>query len=684
MAVVVLCAVSGVLSAGLTDERQKHLTSVLEKAKDGKGSFVGLEEAFHFVLGFKSLEKDISPDDKTSACSFATAGLDALSFENSDIETTFYGLRLLASLKCVDDSEKINKVEKIEALVSRVLKSSSSSANELYFASKAFVALKELNNKKVSAKDLVSSVRRLESLADSSGIVLDGSDRSYSATGKALSVIGTAVKYNKLSGDTLETVEIFVENTAVLFEDQSVFFDKSDSRTAIAATSFMVNGALTLQSEKLAAPIEISLKRLTDAAEFLVENIDRISKTEDAFSIISTLRVLSKARPVAPILLSLSSDVLSMSVKGQDNSLRVLITDIWSRPFEPTKVLLSNAADAQNSARVLISNQELSKASSSSSDGEYALNFLGYKPEPGFYQLDFTVQLTSGSKLHLVQVSKIVKVTNSVVVPSISVSLLDENLDSKSAKTFTATAGKTFDTVLSSNYYYTLSVAFLVKSASSSAQSTKSLSVQQAFVRIYNDDLGLESIVPVYNSDKGFTGQVDFKTVGKALLFTNGLYKFQLIVGDAFIDNSFVWDFGSIQLTFPPHLHTQQVDFLSSHSIKASAIKPTISHVFRQAEKRPPTQVSFIATIVSLALPWLVLFVFIIRARPSLSLFGAFLPAVVFLASIAAIFGLYFVFFWFLNMFDTLKVLGLLCVVCFLSGFFTFRARAASRKAKKD
>jgi len=228
-----------------------------------------------------------------------------------------------------------------------------------------------------------------------------------------------------------------------------------------------------------------------------------------------------------------------------------------------------------------------------------------------------------------------------------------------------------------------MSVSFLVKSISASASSTKSLSIEQAFIRIFNDDLGLESILPVFNSDKGFNGQIDFKTVGKSLLFTNAVYTMQLIIGDSFIDNSFVWNFGSIQLTFPPHLHIQQMDFMSVYSIRGSSIKPPIDHVFRVPEKRPPTQVSFTAMIIALVVPWLLLLVFLFRSRPSLSFFGAFISPLVFLLSLGSIFGLYFTFFSFLNMFDTLKILGLLCVVLFLSGYSTLRARALSRKSNK-
>lgn len=50
------------------------------------------------------------------------------------------------------------------------------------------------------------------------------------------------------------------------------------------------------------------------------------------------------------------------------------------------------------------------------------------------------------------------------------------------------------------------------------------------------------------------------KDAGKEILFLSGSYEVSLIIGDPFIDNSFIWDLGSISLTFPPSLEVKTHD----------------------------------------------------------------------------------------------------------------------------
>ncbi|CAB4024696.1 Dolichyl-diphosphooligosaccharide--glycosyltransferase subunit 2, partial [Paramuricea clavata] len=112
--------------------------------------------------------------------------------------------------------------------------------------------------------------------------------------------------------------------------------------------------------------------------------------------------------------------------------------------------------------------------------------------------------------------------------------------------------------------------------------------------------------------------------------------------------------------------------------------KPEIEHMFRQPEKRPPKTVSTAFTILAL-LPLLILFVAWLKLGVNLSNFQFSIPAIVFHVGLGVvlffvgIFLLMYAFWTCLNMFSTLKLLGLVGSVTFLAGNSLLASLAAQR-----
>lgn len=95
--------------------------------------------------------------------------------------------------------------------------------------------------------------------------------------------------------------------------------------------------------------------------------------------------------------------------------------------------------------------------------------------------------------------------------------------------------------------------------------------------------------------------------------------------------------------------------------------KPEIIHQFREPEKRPPRFVSDVFTALC-AVPLLVLFVLWLKLGINLSNFSFSLSGIGFFSSFGGILGLFGLFWYKLNMFDTLRLLIPLAIATFIFG----------------
>ncbi|KAI6219199.1 Dolichyl-diphosphooligosaccharide--protein glycosyltransferase subunit 2 [Aphelenchoides fujianensis] len=201
--------------------------------------------------------------------------------------------------------------------------------------------------------------------------------------------------------------------------------------------------------------------------------------------------------------------------------------------------------------------------------------------------------------------------------------------------------------------------------------------VHQAFV-IFVHSFSKQEIAYVAEPDAQSKAYTFDLTLAKEFNGLSGAYEVRLILGDAAAANAIDWHFADVNLKVAP---VAKRELPKSQQVHYET-KPEIKHLFREPEKRPA---GFVADVFSL-----------VCAAPLVILLGAWLriginfgnlPNVLwvagFHASLAAVFGLYFVFWLRLNMFVTLKYLSFISVSLFFFGHRLFRSLAAKRKSQQ-
>ncbi|KAK6164447.1 hypothetical protein DH2020_001311 [Rehmannia glutinosa] len=186
-------------------------------------------------------------------------------------------------------------------------------------------------------------------------------------------------------------------------------------------------------------------------------------------------------------------------------------------------------------------------------------------------------------------------------------------------------------------------------------------------------------------SGHAFKPHQDFLGLVEKFYYLSGKYDIQLTVGDSVMENSFLQPLGHIELDLPDAPEKaarpppQPVDPYSRYGPKAE-----ITHIFRAPEKRPPRELS----LAFLGLVFLPLFgflagLFYLRANlknlPKSTVPATF--AILFHLGIAAVLALYALFWFKLDLFTTLKALGLLGMFLMFVGHKTL-SHLASTSAK--
>ncbi|VDN26852.1 unnamed protein product [Gongylonema pulchrum] len=184
------------------------------------------------------------------------------------------------------------------------------------------------------------------------------------------------------------------------------------------------------------------------------------------------------------------------------------------------------------------------------------------------------------------------------------------------------------------------------------ARTGDSILVHQAFVAFVHKTTRQEIIfVATPDRDNNYVFDADFEKVAKDFEGLSGKYEVRLIIGDAAVSHPFDWNLVDVSVTLPA-VPAQKIK--KSERIIYDKL-PEIKHMFREPEKRPPQIVST-TFVVLCAIPLLILLILV------------------------RIFGLYFVFWLRLNMFETLKYLSMIGAVTFISGNRLLRTIAARRK----
>jgi len=206
---------------------------------------------------------------------------------------------------------------------------------------------------------------------------------------------------------------------------------------------------------------------------------------------------------------------------------------------------------------------------------------------------------------------------------------------------------------VSAEHFQHLYVTFRLKN-----QAGKAFVAHQAFLTLRNPKTQDEIIFVAKQDGKQYTAHIDIAETTKELFGASGEYQLILTVGDKEISNPFSWTLLYFNLNFPNESKLDRPE-------DPFAKKPEIRHLFRLPESRPPAGISSLFTLAVLSpIGFLLIGFLVVGANIKNFPFNGlgFIYAVGFQACLGALL-LLFVLFWFeLNMVQTLLYLGVLSV----------------------
>lgn len=181
--------------------------------------------------------------------------------------------------------------------------------------------------------------------------------------------------------------------------------------------------------------------------------------------------------------------------------------------------------------------------------------------------------------------------------------------------------------------------------------------------------------ISIVMSHASFSKQVGGQQVGP--------FEVVLLVGHPGLE-PLSWNMGTMEVT---GLSSTPGPFLSATSQKLTFTKPTIEHLFRKPEKRPAALVSSAFTFLAI-LPFVFLLATLGSTGANLKGFPtgtSGLYALLFTGGLAALLGVYLLFWFKLNLAQTMPLVGLLGSFTAVFGYKTLQAIPGSdEQAKKD
>jgi oligosaccharyltransferase complex subunit delta (ribophorin II) len=413
-------------------------------------------------------------------------------------------------------------------------------------------------------------------------------------------------------------------------------------------------------SAKLAPTL--SEDKVIKFANYLL-NRKHTESVKDASYLLAAIKAITSSQFHIPISVTLAS---SVSVSEKNPLVKVHVNDLMGKSIEGLTVTADTARHIGDDA-VVLSKSPL--APSGQEQSLYELDLMKVKPERGFYRITVSVATqqpnvkllgNSGAEVE-------VKVITQVSIDNMEVSVADKEQGTVQKSTKVQHPSKVS---LEADYHQRLTARFTL----TDKVTKKTMTAHQTFVRLTNVKTKQE-VIFVAEEDGSDAYKFDLDVGAKAKEFNSlsGKYTMDLIVGDAVIENPVSWTMAEIQLTF----HDDATSTTSDQYRYSK--RPEIKHLFREPEKRPPVVVSNLFTGLVL-LPLLILVICWLKIGVNISHFPCSLAAIGFHVGLGAIFGLYACYFLHLNMFVTLKYLGLIGIPTFLFGNKLLSTIAARRK----
>lgn len=536
---------------------------------------------------------------------------------------------------------------------------------EFYYSVGGLLSLKEQGHS-VVLSDADSIFHAIKALSQSDGrwrYDTNSAESSTFAAGIALEALAGVVSLSDAEVDPSmigvvknDIVKLF--GTIKSYDDGTFYFDEknvdaTEYKGPITTSASVVRG-FTSFANVVSGKLNIPGEKILGLAKFFL-GIGLPGSAKDCFNQIKSLSLLENNRVFVPLILSLPSEVLSLTSKDQ---LKVEVTTVFGSAAPPLRVNLVQVLGSDS--KVITTDKELQF---DLDNNVHYLDIAPLKIDVGKYSLVFeislqdpeheTVYTTGGRNTETVVVTGLIKVDKAEIGiaendagTSESVEKLDLLKDTKIS--------------LSANHLQKLRLSFQLATPLG-----HTFKPHQVFLKLKHES-GVEHLFVVPGSARQFKIVLDFLGLVEKFYYLSGRYDLELSVGDASMENSFLRALGHLELDLPepsekaPRPPAQAVDPLAKF-----APQKEISHIFRVPEKRPPKEVSLAFTGLTL-LPFIGFLIGLMRLGVNLknfpSLPGPAAFASLFHAGIGAVLLLYVLFWVKLDLFTTLKYLGFLSV----------------------
>ncbi|KAL4217563.1 proteasome regulatory particle base subunit [Mactra antiquata] len=455
-----------------------------------------------------------------------------------------------------------------------------------------------------------------------------------------------------------------------LIEDIVAQADEVDDKYLQFEGGLSVTASVVDSSYKLAGKVgkapTISEDKVLKFANYFISR-KHVQQLKSAYSLLSVITTFTDNKFHVPVAVTLVSPVAVSSTKP---SVQVKVSNLLGGSLGKLTVTADNAKNLGDQS-VVVSKKQFK---ASAQESLYELDIMANKPSSGFYKVSISVapQKPDASLIGTSGASVQVKVTAQVSLENVEIGVADKDQGSV-PKPVRVQYPQKVSTVLEADFHQKVIMKFTVKDKLSGS----TLTPHQTFVKLTSVE-SKQEIIFVAEADSSNVHKFDLNIGGSARDFSykSGKYNVELIVGDAVIENPISWIVSDVALTFPEQPASQPKS-------DQYAKKPEIKHLFREPEKRPSKAVSLAFTGLVLV-PILILLGCWLKLGVNISNFPFSLSAIGFHVCLAAIFGLYYCYWTNLNMFETLRYLGLLGIPTFIFGNRLLSGIAARRKGEKS
>ncbi|CAN6485747.1 unnamed protein product [Victoria cruziana] len=660
----------------------RHRSAALELfTPSGDSSFGGFQETYEALRTFQILGIEPNTETKQLSCHLLSETLDPSS---AKIDELFYALKVKTLGHCEISSEIL---EGIKLRLQGTMKDARS-LSDYYYAVGGLVSIKEHSHESNSLLADASGVfRSIKSLSQSDGrwrYNSDGAESSTYAAGMAfsalagvLSLAGSEIEESMIDNVKSDIIKLF--GSLESYDDGVLYFDEKlvDAKYnygPLSTTSSVIRGVAAFAAVT-PGKLNIPGEKFLGLTNFFL-SIGIPGSGNDLFLQLDSLAVLDNNRISIPLILSLPVSVISLTSKDQ---LKVKISRVFGSEAPPVTVTVLQAHNSFLKYSPTIQDKKMEFDSETSL---HSIDFLSNGVDVGKYDVDFKISLDDPEQGKAYstggQIRATIYVTGLIKIDEAEIAILDgDNGEAESANKLDLSKENALS--LSANHLQKLKLSFKLYSPQG-----KIFEPHQVFLKLKHETK-IEHIFIIGSSGNQFEVTLDFLGLVDKLYYLSGKYDLEFTVGDSVMENSLLQALGYLDLDLPDAPEkaarppSQPIDIYSRFGPK-----PEIAHIFRAPERRPPEKLS-LAFLGLTLLPLLGFLIGLLRLGANLKNFPSStvpaLFAILFHAGIAAVILLYLLFWTKLDLFTTLKALGVLAVFLVFVGHRTL-SHMASTSAK--